>query len=74
MLGDQVCDRNQVGLDHDKRSRSEECVPHHVTRDQPSDRDQEAIEIVVGVHVCDRDQANVGCTTRSVTRKKTAFG
>ena len=40
VIGDQVCNHDQVGMDHDKRSRSEECVPHHVTRAQQSDRDQ----------------------------------
>ena len=30
LIGDQVCDREQVGADHDKRSRPEECVPNHV--------------------------------------------
>ena len=58
-IDDQVCDSNQVGVDHDKRSRSEECVQHHVTRDQQRYRDQEVIEIVIGDQVCDYDQASV---------------
>ena len=40
VIGDQVCDRGQVGLDHNKRSRSEECVPHHVIRDKQGNLDQ----------------------------------
>ena len=39
MIDDQVCNRDQVDVDHDKRSRSEDCVLHHVTRDQQNDRD-----------------------------------
>ena len=39
-ISDQVCDRDQVGVDHDKRLRSGECVHHHVTRDEQDDRDQ----------------------------------
>ena len=32
------------------------------------------IEIVTGDHVCDRDQASVGYTTRSTTRRTTVIG
>ena len=39
-ISDQVCDCDQVGVDHDKRLRSGECVPHHLTRDEQNDRDQ----------------------------------
>ena len=39
-ISDQVCDRDQVGVDHDKRLRSGECVHHHLTRDEQDDRDQ----------------------------------
>ena len=44
-------------MDHDKRSRSEECVKHHMNRDQQNDRDQEVIVIID--QVCDRDQVGV---------------
>ena len=67
-IDDRECDYDQVGVDHDKRSRSKECVQHHVTRDQHGDRDQEVI--VIGDQVCDRDQASVGYATRSVTRRR----
>ena len=40
MICDQVCDRDQVDVDHYKRSQSEECGPHHVTRDQEGECDQ----------------------------------
>ena len=40
LIGDQTCTHDQVGVNHDKRSRSEECGPHYVTRDQQGDRDQ----------------------------------
>ena len=55
LIGDQVCDREQVGVDHDKRSRPEECWQHHWTRDQQGDRNQTgAIYIVID------DQDSVG--------------
>ena len=61
-------------MGHDKRSRSEEYVPHYVTRDQQGDRERKAIEIVIGDQVCNRDQSSVGYTIRSATRKATAIG
>ena len=67
MISDQVCDR-----DFDQRSGW--CGAHHVTRYQQGDRDQEVIEVVISDQVCDRDQASVGYTTRSATRKGTAIG
>ena len=45
-----------------------------MTRYQQGDRDQEAIEIVIGDQVYDRDQAIVGFATRSATRRETASG
>ena len=39
-ISDQVCDCDQLGVDHDKRLLSGECVPHHLTRDEQDDRDQ----------------------------------
>ena len=45
-----------------------------MTCDQQVDRDQEAIEIVIGDHVYDRDQDSVGYATRSATRRATAIG
>ena len=45
VIGDQVYDRDQVGVDHNKRSRPERCVPHHVIGDQQGDSDRG----------CDRD-------------------
>ena len=35
---------------------------------------KEAIEIVIGDQVCDRDQASVGYATRSATKRATAIG
>ena len=40
VIGDQVYDRDQVGVGHDKWSQSERYVPRHVTRDQERSRDQ----------------------------------
>ena len=40
VIGDKVFDRDQVGVTHDKRSRSKECVSYHVIRDHQGDGDQ----------------------------------
>ena len=45
-----------------------------MTRNQQGDRDQEAIDIVIGDRVYDRDQASVGYASRSATRKATTIG
>ena len=50
VIGGQTWNRDQVDVDHDKQSRSEECVPHHVTRDQQNNRNQ------AGDQDRDRDQ------------------
>ena len=39
-ISDQVCDCDQVGVDHDKRLLSGVCVHHHLTSDEQNDRDQ----------------------------------
>ena len=40
VLGVHVCDRDQVGVDHDKRSRSDRYAPHQLIHGQEGDRDQ----------------------------------
>ena len=44
VIGDHTCNRKQFGVDHDKRSRPEGCVPHHMlVWTTTSDRDQESV-------------------------------
>ena len=73
MIVDQVCDRDQVGVDHDKRSLSEECVPQHVSRNQQHNHDQEAIEIVISDQVGGSDQVGVEHTICSAISEAIAI-
>ena len=45
VIRDQIFDCDQVGVYHDKRSRSEKCVPYNVIRGHQGDSD----------HGCDRE-------------------